>query len=352
MRRALQLAANGRGFTSPNPMVGAVVVADGRIIGEGWHRCCGGPHAEVSAIRSVCERDLLDKATVYVTLEPCSHFGKTPPCADLLIETGVRRVVVGTIDPNEKVAGRGIERLRKAGIEVTVGVLGTECRQLNRIFMTAHSKRRPYVLLKWACSADGYLDCKRNAGQPAPKFSTPESMQVMHRLRGCFDAIMAGSTTVINDNPRLDTRLYPATAPKKIIVDRRGRISGDRQLFGGEQVLYYSPMPPTSSACEWVKCEQSTGINELLSDLFRRGITSLMVEGGPTLIHSFINSGLWDDARIEMSTVSLGNDGRCRLNAPKGTSSIERLGTNTIIHVKNEQSLITTSQDQSSHSII
>lgn len=339
MRRALQLAANGRGFTSPNPMVGAVITGpDGSIIGEGWHRQYGGPHAEVNAVRSVADKELLSRSTIYVTLEPCSHYGKTPPCADMLVEMRLHRVVVGCTDPNEKVAGRGIRRLRDAGINVTVGVLEEECRELNRIFMTAHTHRRPYVMLKWACSSDLYLDCDRRHGSPAPIFSTAQSLQTVHSLRARFDAIMAGSSTVINDDPRLDLRLYPGRAPRKVIVDRRHRISADRRVFSGEAPLYFSPAPPAEANCEWMTCDADTGIAYILNRLFSHGITSVMVEGGPTLLRSFIASDLWDDARIEISPIALGSRGRHRMELPQGITTVARADQNMIINVKNDGS--------------
>lgn len=337
MRRALQLAANGRGFTSPNPMVGAVITGpDGSIIGEGWHRRCGGPHAEVNAVRSVADKELLSRSTIYVTLEPCSHYGKTPPCADMLVENHLRRVVIGCTDPNEKVSGRGIRRLRDAGIDVTVGVLEEECRDLNRIFMTAHTQRRPYVMLKWACSSDFYLDCERQPGSPAPRFSTARSLQTMHRLRAGFDAIMAGSSTVINDDPRLDLRLYPGRAPRKMIVDRRHRLGADRRVFSGEAPLYFSPEPPADANCEWIACGADTGIADILSELFSRGITSVLVEGGPTLLRSFIACGIWDEARIELSPIALGSRGRHRMELPQGITTATREDQNMIINVKND----------------
>lgn len=337
MRRALQLAANGRGFTSPNPMVGAVITGpDGQIIGEGWHRRYGGPHAEVNAVRSVSDKSLLSRSTIYVTLEPCSHFGKTPPCADMLVDMRLRRVVVGCTDPNEKVSGRGIRRLREAGIDVTVGVLEHECRRLNRVFMTAHTLHRPFVMLKWACSSDLYLDDDRRPGSPAPKFSTPQSLQTMHSLRACFDAIIAGSSTIINDNPRLDLRLCPGCAPRKVIVDRRHRLSPSCRVFNGEQPLYFSTKPLDGANCEWIACRADAGISEILDALHSRGISSLMVEGGPTLLRNFIDSGFWDEARIEISPVVLGARGRHRMAVPQGITSTEKAGANMIINVKNE----------------
>lgn len=338
MRRALQLAANGRGSTSPNPMVGAVIAGpDGRIIGEGWHRRFGGPHAEVNAVRSVSDKELLRESTIYVTLEPCSHHGKTPPCADLLIECGFRRVVAGSLDPNEKVAGRGIRRLRDAGIEVTVGVLEKECRELNKVFMTAHSLHRPYVLLKWACSSDCYLDCKRSKGEQAPRFSTPLTSVIMHSLRSRADAIMVGSETVLNDDPRLDTRLYPGPSPIKIIADRRGRITPDAGLFStGETIIITeNSAHPASTKAEIILTEKNQPIADILPMLFERGISSVMVEGGATLLKAFTACGCWDEARIEIAPFALGDSGRAPMEIPRGTTSSKKIDGNIIINVKN-----------------
>lgn len=337
MSRALQLAANGRGFTSPNPMVGAVIVCDGRIIGEGWHRRFGGPHAEVNAVNSVKDKSLLRRSTIYVTLEPCSHYGKTPPCANLLVECGFPAVVVGSLDPNEKVAGRGVNLLRESGAEVVVGVLEEQCKELNRPFMTAHTLRRPYVLLKWACSSDGYMDSCRSTKENAPKFSTPESSCEMHRIRAGFDVIMVGSQTVINDDPRLDVRLWPGRSPKRVVIDRRGRLTSDHNIFRGPEPLIYSSSKRLADVAQTVEVTPECDLSFVLTDMFSRGITSVMVEGGPTLLNAFIDAGLWDDARIEISPVVLGDRGRCRMQIPQGLMSIEQFGPNSIISVRNDR---------------
>ena len=274
MRRALQLARGGEGRTAPNPMVGAVVVADGRIIGEGFHRTCGGPHAEVNAIASVAEADrkLLKDATIYVTLEPCSHYGKTPPCAKLIIDTGIPRVVVGASDPNPLVAGRGIRMLREAGIDVTENVLAEECAELNRRFMTAFSGPRPWIQLKWAQSADGFMAALSPEGEPRPvAFSNPLSSVWMHRQRALVESIMAGNNTLRIDRPRLDVRLWGGRNPRKVEI-------------------YHND-----------------NLREKMEQLRKEGVTSLMVEGGPTLLESFIREGLYDEIRIETAPFALGS---------------------------------------------
>lgn len=337
MRRALRLARNGEGTVSPNPMVGAVIVCRGEIIGEGWHRRYGGPHAEVNAVRSVRNRTLLPDSTIYVTLEPCSHYGKTPPCANLLVESGIRRVVIGSADPNERVAGRGITILREAGIDVRVGVLEDECRALNRIFMTAHTQRRPYILLKWAMSSDGFMARRQEGGFSPVRFSTGLSSLAVHRLRARFDAIMVGSGTILTDNPHLDTRLFPGPSPVKIIVDMRGRLSGTENVFRQGRSIYVGPRR------QWQKgiCDLTTfhtpdphDLHALLPLLFERGITSLMVEGGPTTLKSLIASGLWDEARIEMNPRALASEGACPMDIPAGETHFSSIDGNTIIDVR------------------
>lgn len=299
MRRALRLAANGRGFTSPNPMVGAVIVGPGgRILGEGWHRIYGGPHAEVNAVASVSEADsaLFGKSTIYVTLEPCSHYGKTPPCALLLRECGFRRVVVGAGDPNPRVSGRGIAMLREAGIEVTEGVLSDECRLINKRFMTAHTLRRPFVTLKWAQSADGFMDHARADGEPAARFSTPLSAVTVHRRRAVHDAIAVGAATVIADTPRLDTRLCAGHSPRPVVFDRRGLGVGQYLLDDPRGTIYIGADRPLQQTLAGLYADEK--------------ITSLLVEGGASLLRSFIGAGLWDEAYVEVAPRPLGAMGR------------------------------------------
>lgn len=273
MRRALQLARGGEGRVAPNPMVGAVIVAEGRIIGEGFHATYGGPHAEVNAIASVKEPDryLLAKSTIYVTLEPCSHYGKTPPCAKLILETEIPNVVIGAPDPNPLVSGRGIKMLRDAGVTVTEGCLLNECIDINIRFMTAQICQRPWVQLKWAQSADGYIAGFDKEEHPYPvKFSSPLSSVWMHRERASAEAIMVGRRTRDIDNPRLDVRLWAGKNPTI------------------------------------VECPHNADPEAIVRELSKRGITSLMVEGGAALLKSFISYGLYDEIRIEEAPFSLG----------------------------------------------
>ena len=282
MRRALELARHGLLDASPNPMVGAVIVGpDGEIIGEGWHRRCGEGHAEVNAVASVCDKEKLKDSTMYVTLEPCSHYGKTPPCADMIVERGIPRVVVGSLDPFAKVAGRGIARMKEAGIEVVTGVLEAECRALNRKFMTAHELQRPFVTLKWAQSIDGFMD---------GRISTPLTSMLVHKLRASHDAILVGSGTVLADNPSLSTRLYAGKSPVKVVLDRRGRISRDSRIFEGDTpVIVMNGYETLANA---------------MKSLYDKGITSVLVEGGAQILESFMKEGIWDEIRVEVSRVT------------------------------------------------
>ena len=292
MRRAIQLARHGLGTTSPNPMVGAVIVhSDGTVIGEGWHRRCGEGHAEVNAVASVTDRSLLNDSTIYVTLEPCSHYGKTPPCARLIIDSGIKRVVIGTLDPAPWVAGRGVAMLREVGIEVVTGMLENECRAINPVFMTAHTLGRPWVTLKWAQSADGFIDRIRKSNEPPQVFSTAASTILMHRLRSLHDAIMVGSNTVMTDNPSLTTRAWPGDDAIPVIADRRQRI--DTTLLAmnrpGRRILHLHSASPA----------------EMLNEMRAEGITSVLIEGGSTLLQAFIDDRLFDMVRIETAPTKL-----------------------------------------------
>lgn len=290
MRRALQLARGGEGRTAPNPMVGAVVVANNRIIGEGFHHSYGGPHAEVNAIASISHENihLLPQSTIYVTLEPCSHYGKTPPCAKLIIEKGIRRVVAGAPDPNPLVAGRGFRMIREAGIEVTENVLLDECIEINRRFMTAHTLHRPWIQLKWAQSADGFMASIADDGKPIPiKFSNSLTSVWMHRERANAQAIIVGKTTMETDHPSLTTRLWGGHSP------------------------------------EIIPCGSNLDIESMLENIYNNGIHSLMVEGGPTLLRSFIEKGLYDEIRIETTPLTLGNG----LPAPLFPDNIAQLNS-------------------------
>ena len=292
MWRCLQLAQCGEVGAPPNPMVGAVIVHDGRIIGEGYHRRCGGPHAEVNAVNSVSDRSLLSQSTLYVSLEPCAHYGKTPPCAQLIVDCGIPRVVVGCRDPFAKVNGMGLQIMRNAGIEVVVGVLEEDCLQLNRRFVTFHQKRRPWITLKWAQSSDGFMDAIRTKEEPPACFSTPFTQALVHRLRATHQAILVGTNTALMDNPTLTTRAWPGENALRLTIDRNGILPAELHLKDGStptHIYNHGNLP------------------EILSDLHQRGVQSLLVEGGSSLLQSFIDEGLWDEARVETAPLKLEN---------------------------------------------
>ena len=322
MRRCIQLAQNGLCNTPPNPMVGAVIVCDGKIIGEGYHVRCGESHAEVNAVRSVHQPELLQRSTIYVSLEPCSHYGKTPTCADLLIEKGIPRIVIGCQDPFAQVAGRGIQKLRDAGREVVVGVLEEECRQLIRRFVTFHTCRRPYITLKWAQSADGYLDRRRTDGTPA-LLSSPLTQLATHRRRAEHTAILVGRLTALLDNPRLDVRHWAGPQPLRIVIDRELSLPQELHLLDGSApTLVVTPRRQADRPnVSYLTLDFDRSIlPPLLEELYRRGLQSLLVEGGSHLLQSFIDEGWWDEAWAEQAPVPLG-DGVAAPQMPNGILS-------------------------------
>ena len=290
--RCLQLARLGAYYVAPNPMVGAVLVhgegENARIIGEGWHQQYGGPHAEVNCFKSVKPEDevLVRESTLYVSLEPCSHYGKTPPCADLIVSKGVQKCVVGMRDPNPLVAGQGIKRLEEHGIEVVCGVMEAECRELNKRFICLHEKKRPYVILKWAQTADGFIDIKRTSGSPL-KISTPATKEIVHRMRAENMAIMVGTNTVLLDNPRLLNTHWEGRNPIRVTVDRYNRIPADARIFSDES--------------ETIVYRDRTDWPFITADLATRNIHSILVEGGTTLLNHILETGIWDEIHIEVA---------------------------------------------------
>ena len=314
MARCIQLARCGRNHAAPNPMVGAVIVCNGRIIGEGYHIRCGEAHAEVNAVRSICPEDkpLLKQSTIYVSLEPCSHYGKTPPCADLIISCGIPRVVVGCVDPFSEVAGRGIRKLRDAGINVTVGVLEKECLELNRRFIINHTEKRPYVILKWAQSTDGYIDRHRSSSDEPPViFSNAHTSILVHRQRAGVQAIMVGRRTALLDNPSLTVRRWPGESPLRIVVDRELSLPETLHLFDGTvPTLVFTARTdcPQRAGVEYVTLDFAQSvIPQVLTELYARRIQSILVEGGSTLIQSFIHAQVWDEVHIEIAPITLGD---------------------------------------------
>ena len=296
MRRCIQLAKNGQQNAKPNPMVGAVIVHNGRIIGEGYHVRCGQGHAEVNAFASVKPEDeaLLPESTIYVSLEPCSHYGKTPPCADLIIKKGVRRVVVGCIDEFAEVQGRGIKKIRKAGIEVEVGVLEEECKALNRRFFTFHREKRPYIILKWAQTANGFID---DHHKPL-KISTDFTKMLSHKLRAEEDAILVGRITDEREHPQLNVREWYGPDPKRLVIDRTHPLNID--------------------------------------SLYAQNIQSLIVEGGAETLRTFLIQGLWDEIRVETNTALTVTDGTRAPIIPANAVvvSLKAFGSNSIVVFK------------------
>ncbi len=300
MSRALELATWGRGFVAPNPVVGCVIVHDDgpntRIIGEGWHQRYGEAHAERNAILSIkpADNQLLPNSTAYVTLEPCSHTGKQPPCADLLVEKRIGRVVVCNLDPNPLVAGRGLQKLRDAGIVVETGVLEAEGRWLNRRFFTLMEQQRPYVILKWAETADGFIG---GLSKQPVAITGPVAQRLNHRWRTEEDAILIGTTTALTDNPRLNARFWPGRNPTRLVLDKHQKLPVSLHLFDGTQ--------PTIRFTD--ELLRPFTLPQLLTDLHQLGFQSVLVEGGAATIQGFIDVDLWDEARIFRSPNRLGN---------------------------------------------
>jgi diaminohydroxyphosphoribosylaminopyrimidine deaminase/5-amino-6-(5-phosphoribosylamino)uracil reductase len=319
MQRCLDLAVLGAGSVSPNPMVGSLIVHDGRIIGEGWHRQYGGPHAEVNAIASVEDTSLLQNSTLYVNLEPCSHYGKTPPCADLIVEKRIPRVVVGCLDPHEKVAGKGIARLRAAGIEVTVGVLEAESERRNEAFMTSHRKGRPFVALKTAQTLDGRIATSLGASK---WITGEESRCEVHRLRCFYDAVMCGASTVLADDAELTVRHCAGRQPLRVLLDRRLQVPVEARIFNGEARTLVFALHDEAEACrvsqleargvEVVTVGESGGgldFGQVFAELHCRRVLSVMVEGGSRLSAALVRSGLVDKYYVFIAPKLFGGDG-------------------------------------------
>jgi len=309
MARCIELAQGGAGNTSPNPMVGAVIVHQGRIIGEGFHRRAGEAHAEVNAIASVKDQALLHDSTIYVNLEPCSHYGRTPPCAELIIQKKIPRVVIGTLDPFPQVAGRGVKMLQDAGIDVITGIKEKECQHLNRVFMTFQRLHRPYIYLKWAQSADGFIDKIRTDNSTPPvRFSTAETLRLVHKLRSEIAAIIVGTRTALLDNPSLTVRHWAGRSPVRIAIDQRLQIPHNFHLLDGSTpTLILTACPAENKPnIEYIHMDFSQPIlPQLMKELYQRKLDSLLVEGGSFLLNQFIKAGLYDETRIEKASFNL-----------------------------------------------
>lgn len=316
MRRCFELAEKGLGKVAPNPLVGSVIVVNDKIIGSGFHENYGQHHAEVNAVRSVKDQELLKGATLYVNLEPCSHFGKTPPCSDLLIEKGIKKVVVSNVDSNPLVGGKGIEKLRASGIEVIVDVLAHEGRELNRRFFAFHEKKRPYVILKWAQTADGFISRFPIPDKESNWISGKESRKLNHLWRTQEQAIMVGTNTALNDDPELTARLVEGENPVRIVIDKKLLIPETAKLFrpGSKVIVFTEAEKESNGHIEYVTISFSgNDVPVILAELFKRNISSVIIEGGAVLINSFLSEGLWDEARVFSAEKKFGSG----IHAPK-----------------------------------
>ena len=340
MQRCLWLAHHAASYVAPNPMVGAVVVHQGKIIGEGYHHKYGQPHAEPIAIQSVKIPELLKESTLYVSLEPCSHFGKTPPCADFIIQSGIPRVVIGTYDPNEKVSGRGVKLLLDAGVEVEVGVLEKECRELNKRFFTYHEKKRPYIILKWAQTQDGFIDKKRQSPEELPlQISNPVTRLLTHKMRSENQSIMVSTNTALLDNPSLTVRNWTGKNPIRFALDRQGLIPEDFNLLDGKvQTHIFSNSDKISSTnLEYIKENfGKDSLENIVTKIYELNINSILVEGGAKLLNSFIVLNLWDEANVEISN-QIVNEGVTAPLLKANVSSCEKYNGHLWINYKNDK---------------
>lgn len=313
--RCIQLAKNGIGTTFPNPMVGCVIVHQDRIIGEGFTSPFGGPHAEVNAINSIKDLSLLASATLYVSLEPCSHFGKTPPCADLIVKHKIPNVVVGILDPNEKVSGRGIQKLKDTGCNVVVHVLEEVCRDSHKEFLTYHIKKRPYIIMKWAETKDGFIAPEQEKRDSKPKpywISNDFSRQLVHQLRSQHQAILVGTNTVLKDNPKLDVRFWNGKSPTRVILDRNLKIGSNFHVMDGSiTTIVLTEITNQKKYIEGVNYEVIDFSNEIAKQicdvLYKHHLLSVLIEGGTKTLQTFIDSNLWDEARIIQGNTHFGS---------------------------------------------
>lgn len=345
INRCIELAKNGLGSTYPNPMVGSVIVHNNIIIGEGWHQKAGEPHAEVHAINSVKNKELLKESTIYVNLEPCSHHGKTPPCSDLIVRSKIPNVVIGSLDTNSLVSGKGVEYLMKNDCKVEVGILEQECKDLNKRFFTFHNKKRPFVILKWAESKNGFIDVVRNVNSiinaKSTLISNIYSRQLVHQYRAEEQAILIGTETAIKDNPRLDVRNMCGNNPIRIVLDKSLRIPTDYHVFDGsvKTIIFVDKSTTINQQyltipnffIELINYEVSI-IDQMLSILYKHEIQSVIVEGGKQLLDSFLEQNKWDEARVFVGANAL-NKG---VEAPKilsiKESEISILGDTLLVY--------------------
>ncbi len=339
MRFCFRLAEKGIADVAPNPMVGAIVVYQGEIIGQGYHEKYGRPHAEPNAINSVKNQALLKESTLYVNLEPCSHHGKMPPCVDLIIEKQIPQVVISNVDPNPQVAGRGIKKLEQAGVKVITGILPDEGWELNKRFFTYHTKKRPYILLKWAQSSDGFMDKIRENLSISPViFSTSETQKLNHKIRAEETAILVGTNTILLDNPQLTNRLWEGKNPLRITFDCDNKIPLNARIFdeSAQTLIFSKRTKKVNNFVNFVAVDFSKNIlQQVMNELYTRKITSLIVEGGAQTLRSFMDENLWDEAKVEIAPFSLENGVR----APELNKNLlykeEFIGENKLQYYKN-----------------
>lgn len=305
INRCIEIAKNGLGTTAPNPMVGCVIVYNNQIIGEGFTSPYGGNHAEVNAINSVMDPSLLKHSELYVTLEPCSHFGKTPPCADLIVKNQIPHVIIGTVDTHSKVSGKGIKRLKESGCKVTVGILEEECKEHHKRFFIYHNKKRPYIILKWAESSDGFIAPKSKAHQKPIWITNEVSRQLVHKWRAEEQAILVGTNTVLEDNPSLTTRDWKGKNPIRILIDKNNRLPKSLKVFNNKAATHIISKDQMDFS-KPLACQIASYLHTL-------EITSVIIEGGSKTLQTFIDENLWDEARVFKGTISL-NNGICAPN--------------------------------------
>jgi len=340
MMRCIQLAKNGLGTTYPNPLVGSVIVHNNRIIGEGWHHRSGTPHAEVNAIQNVENKELLSESTIYVSLEPCGHFGKTPPCADLITSYGIKKVVIGISDPNPKVNGKGIQKLLNAGCDVVIGVLEEECNNLNKRFFTFHQKKRPYILLKWAETKDGFIapnNSQRSSDKKPVWITNDYSRQYAHKLRTEEQSILVGTNTVLYDNPSLDSREWHGINPVRIVIDRNLNIPKNATVFNdvAKTIFITNKKASNIGSNIYETVNFSEDLTRQICDIvYRHGLQSLLIEGGTRTIQSFIDANLWDEAAIFVGNKNFGEG----ITSPKLSGKIiseEKIKDDIVLRFKN-----------------
>ena len=339
MRRCLELASKGKGKVSPNPMVGAVIVHGNKIIGEGFHQEFGGPHAEVNAINNVKNKSILKDSTLYVNLEPCSHFGKTPPCCNMIVEFGLKRVIIGSSDPNEKVNGRGIEFLKKNKVDVVNEILKEESIELNKKFFTFQKKKRPFITLKWAETIDGFIDKKRESNQKKINWITSKNTKTLvHKWRSEHDAILVGRKTIENDNPSLTVRLIEGGNPLRIVIDPQLKLNKDFAIFSDNYpiVILNEKMEENHGKIKYIKYNQNNITSDLNNYLYKEGIQSLLIEGGATTINTFLKNNNWDEANVLIGSKEFKNG----ILSPKITTqqplSVSINGEDKIINYRND----------------